>query len=162
MPERDDFSPTEQSLFKGNTLERVMLRRISRTAFGLPNKFDEKGRAGKIHVHGETSDVHSLIKLDEKLRGDGTVKHTSVTLGRSEHTQLLTSLSTDTYTEGVIEDDMMGLHGVSDREFFILGEESNTLSMFAVMRSVSLAARTVEGALTLRYLATTPEASTLQ
>ncbi len=125
-----------------------MLRRISATALRLPEEFDEKGKLGRLRVHGETSDEHAVIKIEEDLprEDDGARQLTDISLMRSTiDSEVLLALNVDRY----IVDDVGELYGVtSPHQTFSLGAGDNTLSLYKVMRSVGLASRTVEGALT--------------
>lgn len=135
-----------------------MLRRISAVALRLPEEFDEKGKLGRLRVHGETSDTHASIYLEESLpeEGDDVARFTEITLNRRKaYPNQLTSLMADSY----VTDDIGEMYGVSGKyQTFTLDDRNNGLSMRGVMQGVRLAARTVEDAKTLEYLSR-PEAS---
>lgn len=152
MSERTAHSPSEQSIFRGSWRERIMLNRISKLALRLPEEFDEKGSLGRSRVYGKATDSHATIKIEEDLSegSDAVTRFTGITLDRSEdEPSLLTNLTADSY----ITDEVAELHGISGRhEVFALGDTSSDLSMYRVMRYMSLAVHTVEGAKTLEYL----------
>lgn len=129
-----------------------MLRRIHQLAFRLPETFDEADNMKALRVTGTTSEQIASIGIEEVLpdEGDSAIRCTNITVTRSltgEHA--LTDLRVDRY----ITDDIAELHGIeSPREVFEPAASDNDLSLFRVMRCVSLAVHTVEGAKTLAYL----------
>jgi hypothetical protein len=152
-PDRADFSPSGQEITpRGNWLERKMLERISSVALRLPEKFDERGKGGSLIVRGGTIDNHTDIKLEEILshEGDDATEFTDIRLRRAwPGSKLIVALSVDRY----IADETAVLRGDNGyHETFALGSQENSLSLFSVMRTVTLATQTVEWAKTLDYL----------
>jgi hypothetical protein len=151
MPERADFSPSGQDIFRGNLLERFMLRRIAQTALRLPEAFNTKGRGGTLRVSGESSSAAVLINLNEDIKDDPdeVVRFTDIAISRSTSDRArILDLGASTYENDEVGD-RMGLEPAYRQ--FLLGAEDNDLSLFSVMRAVSLAANTVEWAATLDY-----------
>lgn len=136
---------TGQSVSVGSNLfERWMLKRISNLALRLPNEFDREGMAGMVRVSGKTVLHHTDIAIKEEIpaEGDGAVRFTDLAIHRlSTNPTMLTGLTADRY----ISDDVGEMTGATGpHERFTLGAEGNELSMWNIMRSVSLAVRTVE------------------
>jgi hypothetical protein len=155
MIERAAFSPTEQAVFEGNRIERFMLRRIAKTALRLPEEFPgkpSKGRGGILRVNGKRSGDELEINLNEDVgeSSDDVVRFTDITIVRSPvDRSRLVDLSARRYETDEVGD-RMGL--TPHCETYILGAKDNSISLFSVMRAVTLAAQTVEWSGTLEYL----------
>lgn len=135
-------SPSGQGIYRGNMAERWMLRRISGAALLLPKEFDAPGRAGQLVVSGTSSEQQSSVRMVESLgEDDDAMRVTNIQVDRSgTEPGVIAGLSAERY----VDDDMAAIMGVAcAAETFTLGSESNSLSMFQVMRGISLAARTV-------------------
>lgn len=151
----EDCSPSGQGAEytpRGGFLERWMLGRISSLTSGLPEEFEESGRAGTLNVSGINTEDYTNIEVIKELslEGEGSVQFTEIDLAHSSvDSKSLVSLTADRY----VTDDTAELHGLkSPQQTYELGAENNTLSLLRVMRSVSLAARTVDSARALEYL----------
>jgi hypothetical protein len=152
-PERADFSPSGQDPFPQiGFRDRLMLRRLNRTALRLPETFDEQGKNGRLRVHGMSSDEETAIELIEHLpEEDDTLLCTNIWLKRGLGSSALIDVKASQY----VNDELSDLMGIEPRcDTFALGDEQSTLSLFKVMRSATLARQTVEHAATLSYLST--------
>lgn len=128
-----------------------MLRRIAQTALRLPETFNTKGRGGTLRVSGESSSASVFVNLNEDIKDgpDEAMKFTDIIISRSASDRArILDLGASTYENDEVGD-RMGLE--PPHRQFLLGAEDNDLSLFSVMRAVSLAANTVEWAATLDY-----------
>ncbi|HVX47953.1 MAG TPA: hypothetical protein VHA05_01205 [Candidatus Saccharimonadales bacterium] len=153
MAERSQFSASGQEVYKGTFFENFILRRISRRVLLFPEKFDETGKAGALHVNGTRTETETSIKLAEQIRGDGerAVSFTDITVGYPVGAAAIHSLSAERY----VTDEVGDLMGVEpSRQRFVLGVEDNDISIYDVMRTITRAQHTVEWAQALRELAT--------
>lgn len=143
--------PGLQIPYRGSFRENLLLGHISRTALRLPQQFDARNALTGVRVRGATDGLQTSIKIEEGVpaEGEGAIRFTDVELRRSEiNPKLLLSLGARRHVTDDIGD-MMGLEPAG--QAFNLGAEENTLSMFRVMRAVSLAARVVQHAFDAEY-----------
>jgi hypothetical protein len=127
--------------------ERFQLWRISNLAAELPSKFNNASQyLGYACVASETAGLRTTIALTEQLphEGEEVFRATDIIIERETmEPRKIAALS----AKSIVTDEVGELLGITPKpEYFMLGDDTSTMSLAEVKRKVRLATRVARSA----------------